>query len=185
MKTLPDFLSPGLKIMAVGLNPSPNAVRAGYPFATPTNRFWPALNQSALVTGTYPPSVASMHRLLRDELIGFTDVVKRPSPGSADLRAADYKRWAPRLCEKITRLKPTVVWFQGKVAYMNFLRHGLHQRPGPVAWGAQRDDCLGSAVFVTPNPSAANAAFSLAEITAWFDELDRFAAAAGRGAFDR
>ena len=72
MSMLPDFINQKIIILSVGLNPSPNSVRCGYPFATPQNRFWRALNQSKLVHKFYPPSVESMQSLLVDEHIGFT-----------------------------------------------------------------------------------------------------------------
>lgn len=174
MVTLPDYLDEGMAILAVGLNPSPNSVRCGYPFATPQNRFWRALNQSALVTGCYPPGVDSMQRLLIEEHIGFTDVVKRATAGASGLRARDYRQWAPVLRDKIERYRPRVVWFQGKIAYRNYARYGLGRKLSRVEWGAQDILCGGAAVFVTPNPSAANAAYSLSDIGAWFDRLAEF-----------
>ncbi len=174
MKTLPDTIDEDIDILAVGLNPSPNSVRYGYPFATPQNRFWRALNQSRLVAVYYPPSVESMQRLLLDEHIGFTDVVKRSTAGAAGLRTGDYRRWAPVLGAKIARYQPRIVWFQGKMAYTNYLRYGLDVRRIRIEWGAQDILCGSAAVFVTPNPSAANAAYSLKDIAAWFDRLAAF-----------
>ena len=116
METLPDYIDEDVELLAVGLNPSPNSVRCGYPFATQQNRFWRALNQSRLVAAPCPPCVESMRYLLVEEHIGFTDVVKRPTAGAADLRARDYRRWAPLLSTKIARYQPRIVWFQGKMA---------------------------------------------------------------------
>lgn len=171
MKTLPDYLDRNIDILAIGLNPSPNSVRHGYPFATTQNRFWAALNESCLVTKDYPPGIESMQRLLRAEHIGFTDVVKRPTPGVAQLRAEDYRRWAPVLMDKIRRNHPRVLWFQGKITYLKFLRYGLERRSKGVEWGAQQELIAGAGAFVTPNPSPANAAYSLQDITAWIDKL--------------
>ena len=42
--TLPDYLTDGLDIVFVGLNPSEFSVQAGHYFANPRNRFWAALN---------------------------------------------------------------------------------------------------------------------------------------------
>ncbi len=69
--------------------------------------------------------------------IGFTDVVKRPTAGGNELRAADYREWAPVLKQNIERYAPTVAWFHGKQAYVNYLRYaeGLREKPD---WGAQR-----------------------------------------------
>lgn len=176
MNTLPDYLAPGLRIISVGLNPSPNSVRCRYPYATPQNRFWRALNRSQLVTADYPPGVESMKRLLETEKIGFTDVVKRPSPGAGDLRAADFRQWAPVALTKLRELAPQVVWFQGKVSYRNFMLYAEEIRLANLEWGAQTQLSTGAAVFVTPNPSAANAAYSLDDIVRWMDRLALFVA---------
>ena len=53
MKTLPDYLRPGLDIVSIGINPSLPSVREGYYFANPRNRFWRALNASGLLFGSY------------------------------------------------------------------------------------------------------------------------------------
>jgi len=179
METLPDFIDENIDMLAVGLNPSPSSVSCGYPFATRQNRFWRALNQSRLVAASYPPGVESMWRLLIDERIGFTDVVKRPTAGASGLRARDYRRWAPLLSTKIARYRPRIVWFQGKMAYANYLRYGLDDKQTRFDWGAQDVSCGGAAVFVTPNPSAANAVYSLNDITAWFDRLAAFRLTSG------
>ena len=48
--TLPDYLAPGLDVIFVGINPGMHSAKVGHYFATPTNRFWPALNRSGLLT---------------------------------------------------------------------------------------------------------------------------------------
>jgi TDG/mug DNA glycosylase family protein len=88
MKTLPDYLRPGLRIVSIGLNPSLPSVEAGFYFANPRNRFWRALNRSGLAAGPVTPSVKAMEILFERDDIGFTDVVKRPTRGGAELRAA-------------------------------------------------------------------------------------------------
>ncbi|HDP89353.1 MAG TPA: mismatch-specific DNA-glycosylase [Thioalkalivibrio sp.] len=170
MKTLADYLAPGLDIVSVGLNPSTNAVKAGYYFATPQNRFWRAFNASGLPAAPVEPGVGAMRLLLARDRIGFTDVVKRPSSSGSVLRAADFRADAPRLNEKLLGCAPRIVWFHGKVAWRQFLVHaGYATDPGD--WGEQAV-CIGqSRVFVSPNPSPANAQFSLAVITASYRAL--------------
>jgi len=182
MKTLPDYLAPDLRIISVGLNPSPNSVRCGYPYATPQNRFWRALNGSQIVSSERPPGIESMRRLLAEDRIGFTDVVKRPTAGAGELRAADYRHWVPVTLAKLEQCQPRVVWFQGKMSYRNFLRYAGNNRRAEVSWGAQPEVCAGARVFVTPNPSAANAAYSLDDITQWFDRLAAYVGAQRPGA---
>ena len=91
MRTLPDLLEPGLRLVFVGLNPSEYSAREGYYFANPRNRFWPAFNRSSLLPGALgrecTPADAA---LLLEYGIGFTDVVKRPTPQGSGLKAADY-----------------------------------------------------------------------------------------------
>lgn len=174
MRTLPDWLAPDLDIVSVGLNPSLSSVRAGFPFATPQNRFWRALNASGLIDETLEPGPAAMRRLLERHHIGFTDVVKRPTPGAAQLRAADFRTWAPRLAAKLLKAAPQLVWFHGKVAYREFLRYGgsgIGDWRTDLEWGLQPQRIGISRIFVTPNPSPANAAYSLDDLTLWYRSL--------------
>ena len=171
--TLPDYLRPGLEIVSVGLNPSLPSVRDGFYFANPRNRFWRALNASGLIAEELTPGIAAMDTLLERYHIGFTDVVKRPTAGGHDLRAADYREWSPLLLQKLEKYQPKIAWFHGKQAYANYLRYGEGVKPS-IEWGEQ-PGCTGKArVFVTPNPSPANAAYSLAVLTDWYRQLGAY-----------
>ena len=173
--TLPDWLSTGLEIVSVGLNPSPTSVRAGFPFATPQNRFWKALNASGLVDEPLIPSQAAMQRLLTHYRIGSTDLVKRPTPGAAQLRAADFRVGAPLLTGKLLACKPRLVWFHGKLAYRHYLKcSGVDAVE--LDWGLQPRRIGDSLVFVTPNPSPANAGFSLDDLVLWYSRLAKLRA---------
>ncbi len=111
-----------------------------------------------------------MHRLVNQEGIGFTDLVKRPTRGAAELRTADYRAGAPRLRTLIETCRPRCAWFHGKLAYENFARHvGLDS--GQSRWGRQEPLIGGTWIFVSPNPSPANAAFSLDDLVVWYDRL--------------
>ena len=169
-KTLPDYLCPGLDIVSIGLNPSLPSVRDGFYFANPRNRFWRALNASGLLKQPLQPGIAAMQTLLVRDRIGFTDVVKRPTAGAGELRAADYRDWVPVLQRKLERCQPAIAWFQGKQGYANYLKYGEGIRP-VIEWGAQPRGIGASRVFVSPNPSPANAVYSLAELTDWCRQL--------------
>ena len=82
MRTPPDYLASGLDIVFVGINPGLQSARVGHYFATPTNRFWTALNRSGLLTE--PLDAGTDDQVLRQG-IGFTDVVKRPSNSASKL----------------------------------------------------------------------------------------------------
>lgn len=164
MQTLPDLLCPGLRILSIGLNPSPRSVRTGVYFAHPRNRFWPALDASDLVPIAVRPDQSSMQRLFNEFGIGFTDVVKRSTAGGSDLRAADFRQWAPVLKEQIVHICPLVAWFHGKQAYGGYLRHAEACREPAPGWGLQERTIGNTRVFVSPNPSPANAAYSLSDL---------------------
>ena len=104
--TLPDYLRPRLALVFVGINPGRYSVQRGHYFARKTSRFWPAFSRSVLSAGV-------RRAVGRDTLgpeddatltiygIGFTDVVKRPSRNAAELRPADFEKWAPRLLQRL------------------------------------------------------------------------------------
>jgi TDG/mug DNA glycosylase family protein len=171
-----------LRVLAIGINPSLHAVRAGYPFAFARNRFWPALNASQLISEPLVPGPAAMRVLARRYGIGFTDVVKRPTPGMKDLSAAEFAAGAVVLAAKLARYRPPILWFHGKVAARAYLRHAGLGDHEPV-WGVQPFRVAGAACFISPNPSPANASHGFADIVASYDELARliarFTAAAG------
>ena len=175
LDTLPDYLCDRLRLVCIGLNPSLPSVRAGFYFANPRNRFWRALQASEVLNVTLEPCADAMNVLLRQYRIGFTDVVKRPTAGAKDLRAADFREWAPKLRQKLLHYQPGVAWFQGKLAYANYLRYGEAIRL-QVDWGDQTHRVGSTRVFVTPNPSPANAAYSLDDLSAWFRQLRDYAA---------
>ena len=172
--TLPDALGEGLRAIAVGINPSLPSVRAGFYFANPRNRFWPALNASRIVGAPLVPGAPAVRVLVQRYGIGFTDIVKRPTAGSAELRPAELRAGAERLVSIVNQLSPNVLWFQGALAWRAVARHAGRSVAGRVNWGPQSGTIGGARVFVTPNPSPANAAFSLPVLVQWFDALAAF-----------
>ena len=167
MKTLPDYLATGLDIVFVGLNPGLYSAQVGHYFSTPSNRFWTAINCSGLLREKL--EATSDHKAL-GQGVGFTDVVKRPSSGASDLRAADFRRWVPVLREKLERFQPLIVCFQGLTGYRNYLKFGdgVAER---LELGLQPRSICRSKVFVVPNPSAANAAYRLETLVSWYRHL--------------
>ena len=83
-ETLPDYLKPGLKLIFIGINPGHYSAQVGRYYARPGNLFWWALSNSGLVPQPVGPE--DDVRLL-EWGIGLTDVVKRPTHSSGDLRA--------------------------------------------------------------------------------------------------
>ncbi len=177
--TLPDYLAPGLDLVLVGINPAVYAVQQGHYFARRTNRFWPAFSRSRL-------SARVRAGLGRDALgpeddahlpefgIGLTDVVKRPTPNAAGLNEEDYREWSPRLVERLQRYAPRVACFHGLTAWRPFARLGLGQEGKKWELGAQPVSLGEIRLFVTPNPSPANAHFRPEDYVAWYDRLSDF-----------
>jgi TDG/mug DNA glycosylase family protein len=167
--TLPDLLRPGLEVVFVGINPGGYSAQVGKYFATPTNRFWRAFSRSGIVDvgrALEPGDEA----WLNDYGVGFTDVVKRASSSASDLKAADYRYWAPLTRAKLEKAGPRVICFNGLTGYGAFARYALGLRLKPQL-GEQSERIGESRVFVAPNPSAANAAFSLDMIAGWYERL--------------
>ncbi len=169
--TLPDYLRLGLDIVLIGLNPSTRSVQAGHYFANPRNRFWPAISASGLVGREVGPEDDAA---LLDLGIGFTDVVKRATPQASGLTAADYRRDAPQLREKLLEYRPAIACFHGATGYRAYLRYAENiKNAGEIALGRQAHSIGDSRVFVLPNPSPANARYSLQDLTSWYAALGR------------
>lgn len=171
MRTLPDYIGNGLDILSIGLNPSTISVEKGFYFANPRNRFWSAFNASRLIPEEVVPSKDAQVKIFKQHKIGFTDVVKRHSPMGKDLRAADYKEYVPKLKVKIKRYQPKICWFHGKVAVKNYLKYVENEKI-ETGWGRQPFLIYNSIVFISPNPSPANATYSLEIIIKWYKELN-------------
>ena len=167
METLPDYLKEGLGIVLVGLNPSVYSVREGHYFANPRNRFWRAFNRSGLVAADLSPT--DDHTLLGHG-IGLTDLVKRPTSQGSHLTSGDYRQWAPLLKGKLERYQPLITCFQGLTTYGNYLRYVESEKERPKL-GLQGHTIGKSRVFVVPNPSPANAAFSVDDLKGWYRKL--------------
>lgn len=183
---LPDYLDHDLDLVVIGQNPSPASIARGCYYGNPRNRFWPAFRAAGLAPPEFEPDPDGFAWLRDHERIGFTDVVKIPTPGAGDLRASDFRAWAPVLDRNLRHYRPRIAWFNGKGVYQSYLRYGLGQKPPAIALGEQPDTLHGIVVCVTPNPSPANATFSLEALTAWYrrvaDCRDRLRAPRGGGA---
>ncbi len=159
-----------MRVLSIGLNPSLPSVQAGFYFANPRNRFWKVLNASGLLSEPVESGPAAMETLLRREGMGFTDLVKRPTRGAADLRAGDYRTAAPCLRRLIEKYQPQCAWFHGKLAYGYFVRYG-GVTATDIEWGLQAHSIGQSRIFVTPNPSPANAVFSVDDLVTAYRQL--------------
>src|SRR5262245_24372625 len=84
---VPDVLAPGLEVVFCGINPGRVSAAAAAHFANPRNDFWRLLHDAGFTPRLYEPS--EQFGLL--ELgIGVTNAAYRTTPGSGDLRRADF-----------------------------------------------------------------------------------------------
>src|SRR5215218_925668 len=160
---VPDVLAPGLRLVLVGINPGRSSAEAGAHFANPRNDFWRLLSASGLT----PREIAPGEQFgLLEHGIGVTNAAGRMTPGSGDLRAADFAGAAERLEAIALDLRPAVMAFVGKEAY----RGAFRER---AALGEQARTLGRTRLFVLPSTSPANAAVPWAERLHWFEELAR------------
>jgi len=103
--------------------------------------------------------------------LGFTDIVKRPTASASELRAADFAAGAPRLSARLLEHAPRIACFQGATALRPFLRYALDVRAMALEFGIQPYHVGDTDIFLTPNPSPANASYRLADLVRWFDVL--------------
>jgi double-stranded uracil-DNA glycosylase len=178
--TLPDYLRPGLNLVFIGINPGLYSVERGHYFARSTSRFWPGFSASKLSAEVQHGLGVNMLRPEHDrELlrfgIGFTDVVKRPTANASGLSPADFAQGAPLLLRKLRRYSPAVACFHGLTGFRPFLKFVLKVDRVP-SLGEQPEFIGTTRLFVVPNPSPANAHFTVHDQTAWYDCLADFIA---------
>ena len=158
---VPDVLAPDLRIVFVGINPGRVSAAARAHFANPRNDFWRLLRAARLTSRLFEPGEQFS---LLEAGIGVTNAAYRTTPGSGDLRRADFAGSAERL-ERIARdLRPGWLAFVGKEAY----RGAFGERP---ELGLQERTLGETKLFVLPSTSPANAGVSWKERLRWFHEL--------------
>jgi TDG/mug DNA glycosylase family protein len=96
---------------------------------------------------------------------GLTAAVERPTVRASELTSREFHEAAEELKRKLRRYRPRFVAFLGKPAFAAILR----QRS--VKWGQQFVKFGGAEVWVLPNPSGLNRAFSLQELVIAYREL--------------
>lgn len=160
---VPDLLAPGLKAVFCGINPGRVSAAAGAHFANPRNDFWRLLHAAGLTRRLLAPSEQS--EVLR-EGFGITNAAYRTTPGSGELRRADFAGSAERLLRIAAELRPALIAFVGKEAY----RGAFNERP---ELGLQARLLAGTSLFVLPSTSPANAGVPYSERLRWFRNLAR------------
>jgi double-stranded uracil-DNA glycosylase len=148
MRTLPDHLRKGMKLVIVGCNPTDSSVRVGHYYAGRENPFWPLLFESGVV-----PEPFDYHddKRVIEFGIGLTDLVKKPSKTSDMLTREDFAEGRIVLSQKLEEFGPRVVAFNGRLTYEQFAQR-------KCKFGLQKERLYGARVFVLPATPGAQSA---------------------------
>jgi TDG/mug DNA glycosylase family protein len=162
IRTLPDLLGRGLRLLFVGYNPSVRSALLGHYYAGRNNRFWDLLAAGGLT----PRRLAfSEDALLPGLGIGITDLVKRPTRAASDVTAPEFRDGVRRVRRLLAELRPKVVAYNGKGVYLRAA--GRASAP----WGLQPGSLApGVADYVVPSPSGL-ARIPFAEKARWYAGL--------------
>jgi TDG/mug DNA glycosylase family protein len=161
-RTIADLVGPGLRVLFSGINPSLYSAATGHHFARPGNRFWPALHRSGFTARLLHPSEQFE---LPAAGLGITNVVARATARADELTPAELVEGGAILRALVERWRPRYLAVLGVTAYRTaFDRRRAVIGPQPEALG-------GVPVWVLPNPSGLNAAWTTPRLTEAFREL--------------
>jgi double-stranded uracil-DNA glycosylase len=160
--TLPDIIADRLAVVFCGINPGMVAAATGHHFAGRGNRFWRVIH----LAGFTPEEILAEndHTILQYQC-GLTTVVDRATARADQLSAQDFIAVAAHFERKVARYSPRFVGFLGKAAY------SVISGQREIAWGSQPVAFDGAAVWVLPNPSGRNRAFTLDQPVSAYRQL--------------
>ncbi len=165
MRTLPDYLRKGLKLVIIGSNPGERSAKVGHYYASRTNHFWTLLYEGGIVPEPLLPE--DDVRMMSQFGIGLTDLVKRPTRGMEDLKREEFSEGRVLLSQKLEANRPRVIAFCGKSVYEKF-----SQREAKL--GLQKETLYDAYVFVLPSTSGQNASIPHATRKRYFRQLGEF-----------
>jgi len=140
MRTLPDHLRKGMKLVIIGCHPTESSVRVGHYYAGRDNEFWPIIFESGVVPE--PFDYRDDKRVIEFG-IGLTDLVKRPYKIATDISREDFAEGRIVLSQKLEEFAPRVVAFNGKMTYEVFAQR-------KSKFGLQKESLYGARVYVLP-----------------------------------
>src|ERR1700727_943323 len=103
MRTLPDYLRKGMKMILVGANPGDRSARVGHYYAGRTNQFCPIMYESAVIPE--PLGYEDDGRMLECG-IGMTDLVKRPTRTIEEIERQEFAEGRLLLAQKLEERGP-------------------------------------------------------------------------------
>jgi TDG/mug DNA glycosylase family protein len=162
MLPLQDLIAKRLDVLFCGINPALSAAKAGHHFSNRSNRFWKVLHMAGFTPHLIlPEDDASILKYG----CGLTAAVERPTVRASDLASHELHAAAEELERKVSLYRPKFLAFLGKPAFAAL----SHQKS--VDWGRQSVTLGDSQVWVLPNPSGLNRAFSFQQLVDAYREL--------------
>jgi TDG/mug DNA glycosylase family protein len=159
---LEDILTEHLAVLFCGINPGVTAAAQGHHFAGRGNRFWRTLHLAGFTAEEVRPE---NDRTILHYQCGLTAVVERPTARADQLSLHEFTAAAADFEQKIERYAPRFVAFLGKAAYCAL----SGQRD--IAWGLQPKTFGNATVWILPNPSGRNRAFTLDQLVGAYRQL--------------
>ena len=154
--SLPDIVAAGMRLLIVGLNPSPYSADHSIGYARPGNRFWPAALAAGIVSLDRDPRHALHHHGL-----GMTDLVRRTTKRADELERAEFVSGFERVDRLAAWLKPQAVCFVGLGGWRAVVDR-------KASSGMQERTLGGRPVYVMPHTSGLNAHCRLEDLVTHF-----------------
>jgi TDG/mug DNA glycosylase family protein len=144
-----DLLTPRLKLVFCGYNPSLRSGVSGHHYAHPANRFWRVLCAAGITDRLYAPEEdETMPEALG---IGFTNLCPRPTRRADELTREEIQAGAGELRTKLDRYRPRAVAYTGIGVYRWF------RGTSKAGWGVQEPSAVPGVIdVVVPSPSGLN-----------------------------
>ena len=112
--------------MFVGINPHPGSYRRGIPFSN-NKMFWYLLNRSGIINEDIEDlrNDKNLRQIYKDKFLkaynlNFTNIITRPSHDVSQLKHGEENSGRKRILRLISKDKPSVVCFIGKITYSKF-----------------------------------------------------------------
>lgn len=148
-----------LRVLVVGINPSPWTAAVNAPFARPGNRFWSSLAAAGITPHTVDASTglaSSDERMLAERGFGITNLVSRPTARADELTTQELQTGGAELVKRVGVLQPHTVAILGITAFrtafsMPRATLGPQSTTGIEGWSEKVQ------LWALPNPSGLNA----------------------------
>ena len=156
IRSLPDSVGPRMRLLIVGLNPSPYSADHAIGYARPGNRFWPAALEAGVVSVDRDPQHA-----LRCHGLGMTDLVRRTTVRADEIERSEF-------VSGFARVERLAAWLQPKVACFIGLGGWRAVVGRKAVVGVQARTIGGRPVYVMPHTSGLNARSRIGELVEHF-----------------